>query len=255
MANRDDDFLARWSRRKVEARGGLRRKETEDDAPAPAPAERARQAETGPATAVPRGSESLPLVDAELSFEEELRREEETPVAAVNNTPVAHIDEFDSLTEEQRAEFADVDFDKLTPDDDFSRFMRKDVPEIIRRRALRALWSHPVISNVDRMNEYDEDYTDAALAIRAIDSDYKPGSSYLNDEERVRYNMMDEDEIPAEVAEARDDDAKTEAGEAERTDGDSEDGDASPTSRDGDAAEVADAREAGSPASQADEKI
>lgn len=227
MASRDGDFLARWSRRKVEARGGLRRRQDAEPSTPGTPDTAARREAVPASPQRTANVEPRAPVDPELSFADELRREEETPVAAVNRTPAAHEDEFDTLTEEQRAEFADVDFEKLTPDDDFTRFMKEGVPEIIRRRALRALWSHPIISSVDRLNDYDQDFTDAAMAIKIVGSNYKPGSGYLTDEERARYNF-DEGEAPEEVAKApASDEKETAEADAEEHDevGDGEDGD------------------------------
>lgn len=208
MATREDDFLARWSRRKVEARTGLRRRQENEPRP-PEPEVRPARSDRAPEHSA-KLTDPAPA-DPAASFDADLRREEETTVAAVNRTPAARDDEFESLTEEQRAAFADVDFDKLTPDDDFSRFMREDVPEVIRRRALRALWSHPILSHVDRLNDYDDDFTDAALAMKIVSSNYKPGSGYLTDEERARYSMDDADaeEIP--------DTGESDATEAEMT--------------------------------------
>lgn len=221
MASRNDDFLSRWSRRKTQAKGGgLRRKdEAKPSRPAPAQPPQAPEKSAGEA-----GTRKAALAEPELSFADELRREEEMPVAAVNRTPAARDDAFEDLTDEQREEFADVDFDALTPDSDFTRFMKEGVPEIIRRRALRALWSHPVLASVDRLNDYDQDFTDAAMAIKIVGSNYKPGSGYLTDEERARYNL-DESEAPEEVARAGESD-ETEAKTAEADDtGDGEDED------------------------------
>ena len=51
---------------------------------------------------------------------------------------------------------------------DFSRFMRDDVPEDIRRQALRKLWeSDDVLANLDGLNDYDEDFTPAGIAAAA----------------------------------------------------------------------------------------
>jgi hypothetical protein len=260
MANRDDDFLARWSRRKAEARGGLRRRQ-DADGPRPAAAPPSSRHGITPGDRAPQRAASIGPrnpVDPELSFADELRREEEAPVSAVNRTPAAHEDEFDTLTEEQRAEFADVDFDKLTPEDDFTRFMKEGVPEIIRRRALRALWSHPIISSVDRLNDYDQDFTDAAMAIKIVGSNYKPGSGYLTEEERARYNL-DEGEAPDEVAKApSSDEDEAKAAETEEPDeiGDGEGGEEFPSRDDADDGDLADAGPAGTGgrAPEADEK-
>ncbi len=62
-----------------------------------------------------------------------------------------------------------IDIDRLTYDDDFSVFMNEKVPEFIRRKALSKLWSsNPVLANVDGLNDYDEDFTDAGSVVEAI---------------------------------------------------------------------------------------
>ncbi|WP_296897767.1 DUF3306 domain-containing protein [Thiohalocapsa sp.] len=97
--------------------------------------------------------------------------------------------------------FEDVDFDALDYDSDYTRFMEKDVPEIVRRRALRALWrSDPILANVDGLNDYDEDFTDAALVVENLASAYKPGKGYATEE--------DEAVEETQVAEAEEDAAQ-----------------------------------------------
>ncbi len=82
------------------------------------------------------------------------------------------------------AAFDDVDFDALDYESDYTRFMAEDVPEMVRRRALRALWrSDPILANVDGLNDYDEDFTDAALVVENLASAYKPGRGYAAEDE------------------------------------------------------------------------
>ncbi len=66
-------------------------------------------------------------------------------------------------------ELSAIDIDKLTYDDDFSIFMKDKVPAFIKRRALSKLWlSNPVLANLDGLNEYDEDYTQASNAAEMV---------------------------------------------------------------------------------------
>ncbi len=52
------------------------------------------------------------------------------------------------------------DIDSLTLESDFTLFLRRGVPEALRRKALRKLWRlDPVFANLDGLNNYDEDYT------------------------------------------------------------------------------------------------
>ncbi len=156
MAERSDEFLRRWSRRKSESRDNLRSR-TEAGAEGgrvPAVAEREQETEDGTETARlaegPDGSVARPAPEKELTEED----------------------------------FDHVDFDALDYNSDFQQFMGKGVPEAIQRKALRKLWqSNPLLANIDGLNDYDEDFTDAALAVDAIKTAYKVGRGYLSDEE------------------------------------------------------------------------
>ena len=115
--------------------------------------------------------------------------------------------------------YADVDFDALDYASDYTRFMGKDVPEIIQRRALRALWrSDPVLANVDGLNDYDDDFTDAATVVQNLVTAYKTGQGYRTDEEMAAL----EDEEKAE-AEARAQAGQSETGDAGAQDADTPD--------------------------------
>ena len=160
MAERDD-FLSRWSRRKGEAREGLRKKEPP------------REARTDkPGTAVVQKPADTPLDTEPPAEQAALRVTDETGEEQTSAAP-------DEAPEVDPAELENIDFDKLGYDDDYTRFMQKGVPEAIRRRALRALWqSDPILANVDGLNDYDEDFTDAALAVKTLVSSWNPGKGH-----------------------------------------------------------------------------
>jgi hypothetical protein len=62
---------------------------------------------------------------------------------------------------------------------DITGFMRKEIPELLRRRALRSLWrSNPVLAVLDGLNDYDEDYTTVAGAGKAVQTLYKVGQGF-----------------------------------------------------------------------------
>lgn len=64
---------------------------------------------------------------------------------------------------------------------DITGFMRKEIPELLRRRALRSLWkSNPVLAVLDGLNDYDEDFTDAATATGAVKTLYKVGQGLID---------------------------------------------------------------------------
>lgn len=73
------------------------------------------------------------------------------------------------------------DPDTLVKGDDFSRFLSQAVPERLRRRALRTLWrSNPVLANIDGLNDYDDDFTDAATITKAVKTAYQVGQGFLD---------------------------------------------------------------------------
>ncbi|WP_420348883.1 DUF3306 domain-containing protein [Pelagibius sp.] len=75
------------------------------------------------------------------------------------------------------------DIETLEKDSDFSVFMHEKVPEALRRRALRRLWRvDPVFAHLDGMNDYDEDYTDAALVVEGLKTAYQVGKGMLVEE-------------------------------------------------------------------------
>ena len=164
MAERDDDFLSRWSRRKAEARRGLRKK---------------------PAAGAPEAAEAEARETAAL-----------TDAAAPSPEPHAEPPPEDAGEADRAAEFEDFDFDALDYESDYTQFMEKGVPEAVRRRALRKLWhSNPILANLDGLNDYDEDFTDAALAVDVLQSAYKVGRGYLTDEDVAEMEGDDAEEI------------------------------------------------------------
>lgn len=74
------------------------------------------------------------------------------------------------------------DPDSLKPGDDFRAFMASAVPARIRNRALRRLWtSNPVLANLDRLVDYDDDFTDAAMIPTILKTGYRVGRGWLDE--------------------------------------------------------------------------
>lgn len=188
----DDGFVTRWSRRKVEAN---------DDAGAMPPDESQR-------VAVPVRGRMItePIVVArELQELRELEEpgERDEPgklaVASVSGEqdatgaleqPDASGDGDASANEDALAELETIDIEALDYSADFTRFMQPGVPEALRRRALRRLWrTNPVLANVDGLNDYDEDYRDAALAVDVLKTVHRVGKGYLTDDEVEAYQV------------------------------------------------------------------
>jgi hypothetical protein len=68
---------------------------------------------------------------------------------------------------------------------DYTAFLAKNVPEALRRAALRKLWvSDPVLANLDGLNDYDEDFNVIDQAITLAQSSYRPGLGYLDEAEK-----------------------------------------------------------------------
>ncbi|MGX0902700.1 hypothetical protein ACSSV8_001265 [Roseovarius sp. MBR-79] len=97
------------------------------------------------------------------------------------------------------------DPDTLGLGDDFRAFMAKTVPDRLRRRALRRLWtSNPTLANLDGLVDYADDYTDSAMVVADMKTTYQVGKGMLaHVEEMAR-------QAEAEVTDA----AREEAGEA-----------------------------------------
>ncbi|MFQ5626375.1 MAG: DUF3306 domain-containing protein, partial [Methyloligellaceae bacterium] len=179
MSEREDDFLSRWSRRKDNARSGGLRKKSEPvhkpgrmrtDAPEPEQAEAVAEADAD--------------AEAPLAREAALQ-DEHAPAPAQEKAAKEPEPEPEPEEDAKPGEFDDFDFDKLNYGSDYTQFMKNGVPEAVRRRALRMLWSsNPILANIDGLNDYDEDFTDAALAVKVLTSNYKPGLGHLTEEER-----------------------------------------------------------------------
>lgn len=60
------------------------------------------------------------------------------------------------------------------------RFFEGDMPERLRRLALRRVWRlNPLFRFADEMVEYGEDYTDAATVVEGMQTAYQVGKGYL----------------------------------------------------------------------------
>ena len=182
MSEGDNDFLSRWSRRKVEARdGGLQKKQDEPvhkpgrmrtDPPMPK--------EPVPKEMTPEGQADAPEIEL---VQEAALQPDQVPVPADASTTDTGPESDEAVDPKQ---YDDFDFDSLNYASDYTQFLKKGVPEAVRRRALRMLWgSNPILANIDGLNDYDEDFTDAALAVKVLSTSYKPGTGYLTEEERI----------------------------------------------------------------------
>jgi hypothetical protein len=177
----DRDFLSRWSQRKADARDGRLDEGADVEIAALEPGEEVGTGGPAPQVGAEDGADP-----EEPAVPEELRG---------------------------------IDIDSLGYDADFTVFMKAGVPEALRRKALRRLWrTNPVLACLDGLNDYEEDFTDAAVAVKGLESAYRIGKGYL-------FAEPDETEGETEVAaadEVADDEADTpgaedEVAEAEET--------------------------------------
>lgn len=104
-------------------------------------------------------------------------------VAPDNDAPVIEADTPDPEAEENRIAAEAIDIDSLVQGDDFSLFLKRGVPELLRKQALRKLWrTNPVFANLDGLNDYDEDYRNPAH--NAYKSLWQVGRGFLSVEEQ-----------------------------------------------------------------------
>jgi hypothetical protein len=90
--------------------------------------------------------------------------------------------------------------DELTAESDFTAFLAENVPESLRRAALRKLWrSDPVFANLDGLVDYGKNYHLADTTITAAQTAYRVGLGYLDEAEKV---LQQVDKTAAAIASA-----------------------------------------------------
>ena len=134
----------------------------------------------------------------------EAEAEVQAAVAAEQAEEHAKLDELSD--EELLAKLELPNPDEMQQGDDFAAFMKQAVPERLRRRALRRLWtSNPVLANVDMLVDYGEDFTDSAMVVENLQTAYQVGKGMkAHVEELARQARALEDaaeEAPADLPE------------------------------------------------------
>lgn len=119
-----------------------------------------------------------PPVEPELSAEEQALAENE------------------ALTEQEVLEKYQLpDPEAIELGTDITGFMKKEIPEMLRRKALRALWrSNPVLAVLDGLNDYDEDFTHAATAMKGYQTIYKVGQGMVDRTKKIEAAVEELDE-------------------------------------------------------------
>ena len=84
---------------------------------------------------------------------------------------------------------------------DYTVFLAKNVPETLRRAALRKLWvSDPVLANLDGLNDYCEDFNIVDTPITLAQTSYKVGKGYFDEaEEKLEKELSKPARKPAEA--------------------------------------------------------
>jgi hypothetical protein len=172
----DEAFYKRWSRRKV------------------AEAEKPKQPTTPAFAPLPEGEDEGG--EAEIAVVEDGTTA--LPAEAASDGDVAPDQKEGDTTEVPSPEADLPDVETLNYESDYHGFMAEGVSEDLRNRALRRLWrSNPILANIDGLNDYDEDFTDAALVKPGMKTAFDAIRGYASDKEDAK-----EDEGATSVATA-----------------------------------------------------
>ncbi len=145
--------------------------------------------------------------------------EPEAAAAGELAEPEHHEPPDDTLSDAELLEKYELpDPDAMKAGDDFSVFMKKAIPERLRRRALRNLWlSNPALANLDELVDYGEDFTDAATVIENMQTVYQVGrgAAWKFKEEQEHLAALAEEAGEEEVSEEAEPDTEEAAPEEE----------------------------------------
>ena len=129
-------FLARWSRRKRDAAALAEPPASEVNAALDA----ALAVASGPMSGAPGHARFNPRLDPSIDAQSK-------PSAAMRSAPA-----------DEDAKHPLPSIGDLTPDSDFTAFMRTDVAQGVRAQALRKLFADPHFNTMDRLDTYIDDY-------------------------------------------------------------------------------------------------
>jgi len=119
-----------------------------------------------------RGEVLPPIVEPAGTDTEEM-------AGSAESSPESDAD--DALSEAELLEKYDLpDPETIEDEAGLDRFFQGDMPERLRRMALRRVWRlNPLFRFADEMVEYGEDYTDAATVVDGLQTAYQVGKGYL----------------------------------------------------------------------------
>ena len=97
----------------------------------------------------------------------------------------------EALSDEEilaKYELPDPDVSELGMD--IKGFMRTEIPEALRRRALRSLWrSNPVLAVLDGLNDYDEDFNTVTTGAEGVKTLYQVGKGMFDKAQRAQEKL------------------------------------------------------------------
>lgn len=89
----------------------------------------------------------------------------------------------------------EIDLDTINEESDLSVFMKRGVPDELKKQALSILWrSNPIFANIDGLNDYDQDFGDKGLNMKVFKSAWQAGRGYLKEIEEKLEVVSKEDE-------------------------------------------------------------
>jgi len=128
--------------------------------------------------------------------------DEETPATDAVEIDQEQLEAERSEAEINRLAAEAVDLEKVEYGFDFSIFMKRGVPDLLRKKALKKFFnSNPVLANLDGLNDYDEDYNNPLHMV--YKSSWDVGRGFLTDAEKILQQTtgrLTRDEPISEVA-------------------------------------------------------
>lgn len=113
------------------------------------------------------------------------------------------------------------DVAKLTPDSDFSRFVKRDVDESVKRSALKKLFSNPHFNVMDGLDIYIDDYNKFTPMTPALLASLNHAKDLLNPPglKKTGASSSDTDAavVPMEMLSSQEDAAATDGQQAEQS--------------------------------------
>ena len=113
------------------------------------------------------------------------KAEPDEPASPEGPAPLEEPESRGELTEAERQALIESlpDVESLDESSDFTAFMQEGVPEALKRRALRRLWRlNPIFAHLDGLNDYDDDFTDAAMVVEGMQTLFQVGKGMVTPE-------------------------------------------------------------------------